>query len=44
MSLSEFNERVGRGMRHGDRDPLIPEIQQAAESYRKNVFDPLKDR
>jgi len=43
LTLKQFNERVGRAMRYGDRDPLIPEIQQAAERYRELVFDPIKD-
>jgi hypothetical protein len=42
MTPKEFREAVGRANRRGDRSD-IPEVQQAAESFRKNVFDPLKD-
>lgn len=42
MTYQEFREEVGRTMRRGDKS-TIPEVQRAAESFRKNVFDPLKD-
>ena len=42
MTFREFREEVGKTMRRGD-ESHIPEVQQAAESFRKNVFDPLKD-
>jgi len=42
LSPKEFREEVGRVARRGDVSE-IPEVQQAAESFRKNVFDPLKE-
>lgn len=42
MTAKEFREEVGRVARRGDKSD-IPEVQTAAESFRKNVFDPLKD-
>ncbi|MCK5015945.1 MAG: hypothetical protein KAS32_02645, partial [Candidatus Peribacteraceae bacterium] len=42
MSRREFNEAVGKAMRRGDVDE-IPEVQAAADFYRKTLFDPLKD-
>jgi len=42
LSPKEFREEVGRVARRGDVS-TIPEVQQAAESFRKNVFDPLKE-
>jgi hypothetical protein len=42
MTAKEFREEVGRVARRGDKSD-IPEVQEAAESFRKNVFDPMKD-
>jgi len=42
LTAKEFREEVGRTMRRGDVSD-IPEVQQAAEFFRKNVFDPMKD-
>jgi hypothetical protein len=33
---------VGKVARRGDKSD-VPEVQEAAESFRKNVFDPMKD-
>ena len=41
MKLKEFNEAVSRAVRTGDSD--IPEVKQSAESWRKNLYDPLRD-
>jgi len=42
MTNREFREEVGKTMRRGDQSN-IPEVQQAAESFRKNVIDPMKE-
>jgi hypothetical protein len=42
MTPREFREEVGRTMRRGDQSN-IPEVQQAAESFRKNTLNPMKD-
>ena len=42
MTPREFREEVGRTMRRGDQS-TIPEVQQAAESFRKNTLNPMKD-
>ena len=42
MTAKDFREEVGRVARRGDKSD-IPEVQEAAESFRKNVFDPLKE-
>ena len=42
MTAKEFREEVGRVARRGDTSN-IPEVQAAAESFRKNVFDPMKE-
>lgn len=42
LSRAEFDAEVGRAMRRGDAHE-IPEVQAAAQAWRKNVFDPLKD-
>lgn len=41
MKLKQFNEAVSRAVRTGDSD--IPEVKQSAESWRKNLYDPLRD-
>lgn len=42
MSRTQFHEAVGKAMRRDDVDP-VPEVQQAAKSWRSSVFDPLKE-
>lgn len=42
MTAKEFREEVGKVARRGDVSN-IPEVQKAAESFRRNVFDPLKE-
>ena len=42
LTQKQFREEVGKVARRGDTSS-IPEVQQAAESFRKNVFDPMKD-
>lgn len=42
LTHKQFREEVGRTMRRGDMS-TIPEVQKAAESFRKNIIDPLKD-
>lgn len=42
LSLKEFKENVGYAMRRNDVSD-IPEVTKAAQSWRKNLFDPLKD-
>ena len=42
MSAKDFRIAVSRSLRRGDKSD-IPEVQAAAESMRKNVFDPLKE-
>jgi len=42
LTKSEFNILAGKTARRGDKSD-IPEVQALAESYRKNVFDPMKD-
>ena len=41
MNQKQFNEAVSRAVRTGDSD--IPEVKQSAESWRKNLYDPLRD-
>ncbi len=43
MTYGEFKAEVSRALRRGDTHP-IAEVQEAAEVWRKQVFDPLKDR
>jgi hypothetical protein len=43
MDRLAFNEAVGRAMRRGDVD-ANPVVAKAAQAWRKDVFDPLKDR
>jgi hypothetical protein len=42
LSFDDFRVEVGKAMRRGDVHE-IPEVQQASRSFRKNLFDPLKD-
>ena len=42
MTAREFREEVGRVARRNDKSD-IPEVQAAAESFRKNIIDPMKD-
>lgn len=42
MTPQEFRIEVGKTMRRGDRSD-VPQVQEAAESFRKNLIDPLKD-
>lgn len=41
MPYHDFRAAVGRAMRRGDQHE-IPEVQEAAEYFRRRVFDPLK--
>ncbi len=43
LSFAEFRAAIGKTMRRGDTSD-IPEVQKVAESFRKKVFDPLKDK
>lgn len=44
LTRGEFNIRVGRAMRRGDRDELNdPYISQSAQMWRKDIFEPLKE-
>ena len=43
LNKNDFLDAVGGAMRRGDKHP-IPEVQEAAQWYRKEVFDPLKER
>ncbi len=42
MTFPEFKIEVGRAMRRGD-DHAIPEVAEAARTWREKVFDPLKN-
>ncbi len=42
MTRDQFDEEIGKALRRGDEHE-IPEVAEAARSYRKNIFDPLKD-
>ena len=42
LSFTEFRREVGKAMRVGDEHAL-PEVKQAAQYFRKEVFEPLKD-
>lgn len=44
MSRDNFRESVGRAMRRGDVDPSNEHVTQAAQAWRRDVFDPLKER
>ncbi|MEP3277396.1 MAG: hypothetical protein ABJN26_22575 [Stappiaceae bacterium] len=43
MSYKEFKEAVGQAMIRGDVHD-VPEVSEAAQSFRRQLFDPLKDR
>lgn len=43
LKVDAFNEEVGRAMRRSDRN-ADPNIQKAAGIWRREVFDPLKER
>ena len=43
LNYAQFKEEVGKAMRRGDQHD-IPEVAQAAQSFRKNVIQPLADR
>lgn len=43
LTRTQFYEAVGQAMRRGDTHQ-IPEVQQAAQYFRKSLFDPLKER
>jgi len=42
LKPSDFRIEVGKAMRRGDKHK-IPEVQEAAEAMRKELFNPLKD-
>lgn len=42
LSYDDFRVEVGKAMRNGD-DHIIPEVAASARSWRKELFDPLKD-
>lgn len=42
LTPAEFREQVGRAMRRGDQHE-IAEVAEAAQYFRKHLFDPLKD-
>ena len=43
LTMPQFREEVGRAMRRNDSHK-IPEVAEAAKTYRKALFDPLKER
>jgi hypothetical protein len=43
LSLQQFNDEVSLAMIRGDKSN-IPEVQQAAQTWRREVFDPLKQQ
>ena len=43
MTRTEFNEAVGKAMRREDTD-ADPFVTKAAQQYRSQVFDPMKER
>src|SRR3546814_576603 len=43
LTYDQFREAVGRAMRRGDTSE-IPEAAEAARTFRRNVFNPLKDK
>lgn len=43
MNYRQFQREIGVALRNGDQH-TIPEVQKAAQSYRKNVFEPLTQR
>lgn len=42
LTRAEFAEEVGRALIRGDKSD-IPEVERAAETIRRTVFDPLKE-
>lgn len=42
LTFKEFKIEVGRAMARNDESP-IPEVAEAAKTFRREVFDPLKD-
>jgi hypothetical protein len=42
LSRTEFQAEAGKAMRRDDQHP-IPEVAKVAQTWRKEVFDPLKD-
>ena len=42
LNFDDFRVEVGKAMRNGDKH-IIPEVEASARSWRKNLFDPLKD-
>ncbi len=43
LTLQQFNDEVSLAMIRGDKSD-IPEVQQAAQTWRREVFDPLKQQ
>jgi len=43
MGFAEFKTAVGHAMRNDDTHP-VPEVDKAAKFFRKNLYDPLKER
>lgn len=43
LSYQQFKEAIGMAMRRGDKSP-IPQVQEAAQVFRREVFDPLKQK
>jgi len=43
MSFDQFKEEVTEALRNGDQHE-IPQVQQAAQFLRNNIFDPMKKR
>lgn len=41
-NIKEFNDQVSLAMIRGDKHE-VPEVQSAAEKWRREVFDPIKD-
>ena len=41
LTYGQFKQEISKAMRDGDTHQ-IPEVQQAAQYYRKNVFEPVK--
>lgn len=42
MTVADFSEAVDTAMRNGDKHP-VPQVQQAAQIYRSQLVDPLKN-
>ena len=43
LSLEEFKAQIAQAMRRSDSHP-VPEVQEAARIFRRDVFDPLKKK